>query len=104
MPGEDESLETEKRVLANAEKLYAAAMSAFDQLYEGGSSAEAALRAAGRNIEELARYDSRFQRCCAADRVRPRHCGRRRATCATTPKASTPLPSALPKLKIASRF
>ena len=60
VPGEDESLETEKRVLANAEKLYAAAMSAFDQLYEGGASAEAALRAAGRNIEELARYDSRF--------------------------------------------
>jgi len=59
-PGEDEALETEKRVLANAEKLYAAAMSAFDQLYEGGSSAEAALRAAIRNVEELARYDARF--------------------------------------------
>jgi DNA repair protein RecN (Recombination protein N) len=59
-PGEDEVLETEKRVLANAEKLYAAAMSAFDQLYEGGASAEAALRAAGRNLEELARYDNRF--------------------------------------------
>jgi len=58
--GEDEALETEKRVLANAEKLYAAAMSAFDQLYEGGSSAEAALRAALRNVEELARYDPRF--------------------------------------------
>jgi DNA repair protein RecN (Recombination protein N) len=58
--GEDEALETEKRVLANAERLYAAAMSAFDQLYEGGASAEAALRSAVRNIEELARYDSRF--------------------------------------------
>lgn len=58
--GEDESLETEKRVLANAEKLYAAAMSAFDQLYEGGASAEVGLRAALRNLEELARYDSRF--------------------------------------------
>jgi DNA repair protein RecN (Recombination protein N) len=58
--GEDEALETEKRVLANAEKLYAAAMGAFDQLYEGSSSAEAALRAALRNVEELARYDSRF--------------------------------------------
>jgi DNA repair protein RecN (Recombination protein N) len=58
--GEDEALETEKRVLANAEKLYAAAISAFDQLYEGGSSAEAALRAALRNVEELARYDARF--------------------------------------------
>lgn len=58
--GEDEALETEKRVLANAEKLYAAAMGAFDQLYEGGASAEVALRAALRNVEELARYDDRF--------------------------------------------
>ena len=58
--GEDEALETEKRVLANAEKLYAAAMGAFDQLYEGGASAEVALRAALRNVEELARYDTRF--------------------------------------------
>ena len=59
-PGEDQALETEKRVLANAEKLYAAAMSAFEQLYEGEASAEAALRAALRNLEELARYDPRF--------------------------------------------
>jgi DNA repair protein RecN (Recombination protein N) len=58
--GEDESLETEKRVLANAEKLYAAAMGAFEQLYEGGASAEVALRAAVRNVQELARYDGRF--------------------------------------------
>jgi DNA repair protein RecN (Recombination protein N) len=58
--GEDEALETEKRVLANAEKLYAAAMGAFDQLYEGGASAEVALLAALRNVEELARYDGRF--------------------------------------------
>jgi len=59
-PGEDETLETEKRVLANSEKLYAAAIGAFEQLYEGGSSAEVALRAALRNVEELARYDARF--------------------------------------------
>ena len=59
-PGEDEALETEKRVLANAEKLYAAAMGAFEQLYEGGASAEVGLRAAVRNVEELARYDGRF--------------------------------------------
>jgi DNA repair protein RecN (Recombination protein N) len=57
---EDEALETEKRVLANAEKLYAAAMGAFEQLYEGDTSAEASLRAALRNVEELARYDARF--------------------------------------------
>jgi len=60
IPGEDEALETEKRVLANSEKLYAAAMGAFEQLYEGSSSAEVALRAAARQVEELARYDSRF--------------------------------------------
>jgi DNA repair protein RecN (Recombination protein N) len=57
-PGEDEALETEKHVLANAEKLYAAAMGAFDQLYESGSSAEAALRSAERNVDELAHYDA----------------------------------------------
>jgi DNA repair protein RecN (Recombination protein N) len=59
-PGEDEVLETEKRVLANAEKLHAAAMGGFEELYEGGASAEVALRAALRNVEELARYDARF--------------------------------------------
>ena len=58
--GEDEALETEKRVLANSEKLYAAAMGAFEKLYEGDSSTEATLRAAHRNVEELARYDARF--------------------------------------------
>ena len=59
-PGEDEALDTEKRVLANAERLYAAAMGAFEQLYEGSASAEGALRGALRNVEELARYDARF--------------------------------------------
>jgi DNA repair protein RecN (Recombination protein N) len=58
--GEDEALENEKRVLANAEKLYAAALGAFEQLYEGGNSAESSLRAALRNVEELARYDAKF--------------------------------------------
>lgn len=59
-PGEDLKLETEKRVLANAEKLYTASMSGFEQLYEGSASAEAALRAAIRNVEELSRFDARF--------------------------------------------
>ena len=60
VPGEDQALETEKRVLANAEKLYAAAMGAFDQLYEGGISVEVCLRAAIKHVEELARYDGKF--------------------------------------------
>src|SRR5579883_570308 len=59
--GEDETLETERRVLSNAEKLYTAAMSAHEFLYEGGASAETALRAALKQLEELARYDPQFQ-------------------------------------------
>jgi DNA repair protein RecN (Recombination protein N) len=59
--GEDEALETERRVLSNAEKLYAAAMSAHELLYEGTSSAETTLRAAEKQIEELAHYDPKFQ-------------------------------------------
>jgi DNA repair protein RecN (Recombination protein N) len=58
--GEDGQLETEKRVLNNAEKLYAASMSAYEQLYEGSNAAEASLRAAERHLEELARYEPRF--------------------------------------------
>lgn len=58
--GEDTALETERRVLGNAEKLYAAAMGAYDSLYDSSNSAETALLAAARNIDELARYDDRF--------------------------------------------
>jgi DNA repair protein RecN (Recombination protein N) len=64
-PGEDERLETEKRVLANAEKIHSAAMNAFDLLYEGNASTAASLRAAQKHIEELARYESRFQETMA---------------------------------------
>jgi len=64
--GEDEQLETEKRVLANAEKIYNAAMQAFDLLYEGDGSTSASMRAAQKQIEELARYESRFQEALAA--------------------------------------
>ncbi|MGH9504933.1 MAG: DNA repair protein RecN [Terriglobales bacterium] len=60
-PGEDERLETEKRVLANAEKIHSAAMNAFDLLYEGNASTAASLRAAQKHIEELARYEPKFQ-------------------------------------------
>ena len=57
---EDAQLEAEKRVLANAEKLYTAAMSAHELLYEQEGSAEATLTAALKHLEELARYDPRF--------------------------------------------
>ena len=64
--GEDERLETEKRVLANAEKIYNAAMNAFDLLYEGQASTSASLRAAQKHLEELVRYEPKFQEALAA--------------------------------------
>ncbi len=57
---EDEALESEKRVLANAEKLYTAAMSAHEALYESEGSAETTLAAAQKHVEELAKYDNSF--------------------------------------------
>ena len=60
-PDEDTALESERRVLMNAEKLYSAARSAYELLYEGGDSAESSLRAALKQIEDLARFESKFQ-------------------------------------------
>jgi DNA repair protein RecN (Recombination protein N) len=60
-PGEDQKLETEKRVLANAEKLYGAAMAAYELLYEADASVIAHLSAARKHLEELARFDNKFQ-------------------------------------------
>ena len=57
---EDVQLEHEKRILANAEKLYAAAMGAHELLYEAENSAETTLGQALKLIEELARYDPAF--------------------------------------------
>ena len=65
-PAEDERLETEKRVLANAEKIYNAAMQAFDLLYEGDASTVASLRFAQKQVEELSRYEPKFQEALAA--------------------------------------
>ena len=65
-PGEDEQLEGEKRVLANAEKIYAAAMGAYDALYEGNASASSALRLALRQLEDLSRFEPKFTELMAA--------------------------------------
>ena len=64
--GEDERLEAEKRVLANAEKIYSAAMNAFDLLYEGPASTSSSLRAAQKHLEELTRYEPKFQEALVA--------------------------------------
>ena len=65
LPREDERLETEKRVLANAEKIRKAATEAFDLLYESSTSASSSLGTAQRHIEELVRYEPMFQETIA---------------------------------------
>ncbi|PYX83161.1 MAG: DNA repair protein RecN [Acidobacteria bacterium] len=65
-PGEDQRLEAEKRVLANAEKIYNLALNAFDLLYEGERSTSSSLRAAQKNLEELARYEPKFREALTA--------------------------------------
>ena len=64
--GEDQKLETEKRVLANAEKLYSAAQAAYELLYEADASVLANLSSAKKNLEELARFDAKFQEALAS--------------------------------------
>jgi DNA repair protein RecN (Recombination protein N) len=56
--GEDVRLEDEKRVLANLEKIRAAASLAFGNLYEDEGAASARLAAVARALEELRRYDA----------------------------------------------
>jgi DNA repair protein RecN (Recombination protein N) len=63
---EDEQLEAERRVLANAEKIYGAAINAFDLLYEGNASTSSSLCAAQKHLEELARYEPKFLEALAA--------------------------------------
>jgi DNA repair protein RecN (Recombination protein N) len=59
--GEDQKLESEKRVLANSERVYGAAVGAFEVLYEVEDSALARLRAATKHLEELSRFDESFK-------------------------------------------
>ena len=57
-PGEDARLEDEKRVLANLERVRAAAAGAFSELYEEEGASCSRLAAAMRQLEELRRYES----------------------------------------------
>jgi DNA repair protein RecN (Recombination protein N) len=60
-PDEDSKLEAEKRVLANSEKVYGAAMAACDVLYEGDTSAAASIQTASKQLENLSRFDDQFR-------------------------------------------
>jgi len=57
---EDARLETEKRVLANSERLFAGATAAQELLYEAEVSAETLLGGALKHVEDLARFDEQF--------------------------------------------
>jgi DNA repair protein RecN (Recombination protein N) len=65
-PGEDQKLATEKRVLANAEKLYSAATAAYQALYEDDAAALTNISAARKQLEELARFDTKFLEALAS--------------------------------------
>ncbi len=65
-PGEDQKLETEKRVLANSEKLYGAATAAYQALYEDDASALTNISSARKQLEELARFDTKFLEALAS--------------------------------------
>jgi DNA repair protein RecN (Recombination protein N) len=58
---EDARLEAEKRVLANAERLFTGANAALDLLYEAEVSAESLVGGALKHVEDLARFDERFR-------------------------------------------
>lgn len=58
---EDTRLEAEKRVLANAERLFTGASAAQELLYEAEISAESLLGGALRHVEDLLRFDERFR-------------------------------------------
>ncbi|HUN87246.1 MAG TPA: DNA repair protein RecN [Terriglobales bacterium] len=64
-PGEDEKLEAEKKILANAEKIYAAAQAAHEALYESSESAAASIRVGYRHLQEVAKYDATFAEALA---------------------------------------
>ena len=60
-PEEDVKLAAEKRLLANSERVYSAAMAAYDALYENNASAGTLIRSATKQVQELSRFDDTFR-------------------------------------------
>jgi DNA repair protein RecN (Recombination protein N) len=59
--GEDETLEAEREILANAEKLLELSGESYGNLYENEQAVLPLLGQVQRRIEQLAQYDSRFK-------------------------------------------
>jgi DNA repair protein RecN (Recombination protein N) len=60
-PDEDASLENERRVLQNVQRLEAAAAAAYEAVYESPESAMALTRMAAKRVDELSRIDSSLE-------------------------------------------
>jgi len=58
---EDTRLEAEKRMLANADRLFTGATAAQEMLYEAEVSVESLLGGALKHVEDLARFEDRFK-------------------------------------------
>jgi DNA repair protein RecN (Recombination protein N) len=59
--GEEEQLESERRVLSNVARLQEHAAAAYDALYDAPGAALAQLKQAGRRLEEICRIDPELQ-------------------------------------------
>ena len=65
LPDEDQRLAEEKRVLANSARIQAAVEGAYQQLYDAPGAAVAALAAALKALEDVARFDRSLEPVCA---------------------------------------
>jgi DNA repair protein RecN (Recombination protein N) len=63
-PDEDTRLERERQLLANAERILAAAQSAYQLLYDADDAAAAQLKAALRPLHEWQRFDATLEHLC----------------------------------------
>ena len=60
-PDEDASLENERRVLQNVQRLQEAAAAAYEAIYDSPESAHSLTRTAARRVEDLCRIDSSLE-------------------------------------------
>jgi len=60
-PGEEEELEAERRVLENAEKLYASTQELYEMLFENESAVHDQLVVARNDLQDLSRIDEAFE-------------------------------------------
>ncbi len=64
LAGEDQRLEEEKRLLANSTRIHSAVQTAYQQLYDAPGAAAAAMAAALKALEDVARFDRALEPIC----------------------------------------